>query len=122
MNPLVPGFNLRVAFDGGHPVAHCSGVLDGEDAAAKLQPELMKLHEAIIAAGAKAVRLELCDVSYMNSNGIKAFAVWFLKAEGSREHPYSIDLVYNPEVSWQRWSVGALQVLTPRTLRLVPKR
>jgi hypothetical protein len=122
VNPLVPGFHLRVDLDGAQPVAHCSGVLDGEGAAAKVQPELMKLHEAIVAAKASSVRLELQEVSYMNSNGIKAFAVWFLKAEGSREHSYAIDLVYNPEVPWQRWSVGALQVLTPRALRLVPKR
>lgn len=119
---LVPGFNFQVASEGALYVAHCSGVLDGEDAAAKVQPELMKLHDTIVASRVHLVRLELQDVSYMNSNGIKAFATWFLKAEGSREHSYAIDLVYDPQVSWQRWSVGALQVLTPRALRLVPKR
>jgi hypothetical protein len=118
---LLPGFNLQVASEGAQFIAHCSGVLDGEDAAAKVQPELMKLHDAIVASRAHAVRLELQDVSYMNSNGIKAFATWFLKAEGSREHAYAIDLVYDPKISWQRWSVGALQVLTPRALRLIPK-
>jgi len=119
---LVPGFLFRVETAGAQVVAFCGGVLDREDAAALVQPELMKLHEAIVAARRESVRLELCDVSYMNSNGIKAFASWFLKAEGSREHSYVIDLVYDPGISWQRWSVGALQVLTPRALRLVPRR
>lgn len=118
---LVPGFSFQVASEGDRFVAHCSGVLDGEDAAARVQPELLKLHDEIVANRVDLVRLELQDVSYMNSNGIKAFATWFLKAEGSREHPYAIDLVYDPKISWQRWSVGALQVLTPRALRLIPK-
>jgi len=121
VNPA-PGFNFRVELVGVQVVVSCGGVLDGEDAAALVQPELIRLHEALVADRHESVRLDLHEVSYMNSNGIKAFASWFLRAEDSRKHCYVIDLVYDPGISWQRWSVGALKVLTPRALRLVPRR
>ncbi len=117
---LVPGFKLRVAQVEGALVAMCTGSLEGEDSAAKIQPHLIKLHEAVVASRAGGIRLELHHVAYMNSSAIKAFATWFLRAEATPEHSYAIDLVYDPQINWQRWTVGALQTLTPRTLRLVP--
>src|SRR5690242_5288300 len=60
---LVPGFIFRVDMEGEEWIARCGGVLESEDSAAKVQPELIRLHETILAARRTRVRLELHEVT-----------------------------------------------------------
>ena len=117
---ILPGFEMRVA-DEAPPLVRivCSGALDALDSAPRLQPELFRLHAALVENHFTTVRLEMQAVDYMNSSGIKCFMAWFLKAEQSRE-TYAIELVYDPDVTWQYVSFTTMGRIAPRTLRMFP--
>lgn len=99
----------------------CAGILDTHNASAVVQPELIKLHEAVRGAGVRHVELEVHDVEYMNSSGLKSFMVWFLAAANAREGRYQIDVVFDPGRSWQQLSFHPMERLAPNTVKLVPR-
>src|SRR5512140_159766 len=99
--------------------AHCAGILDSQDAAAVVQPELLKFHQAVTDAKVPVVGLELHEVEYMNSSGLKSFMAWFLAAANSRESRYTIEVMFDPGRSWQQMSFRPMERLAPQTLKLV---
>jgi hypothetical protein len=117
---LVPGFEMRVAQAGNDVTAVCTGSLDAPDAVACVQPELLRLHNALVEKKVKSVRLEMPSVEYMNSSGIKCFMAWFLKAEQSKDQSYTIEVVYDPERTWQYVSFSTMGRIAPRVLKMSP--
>lgn len=117
---VVPGFEMRV-LDVVEPQVRivCSGALDALDPVSRLQPELLRLHTALVDGRFGTVRLEMQAVEYMNSSGIKCFMAWFLKAEQTRD-AYAIELVYEPDVTWQYVSFTTMGRIAPKTLRMTP--
>lgn len=117
--PITPDFTARLEKTADRWTVKCSGTLDVSDAAARVQPEMLKLHEAIAAEKIAQVRLEVHDVEYMNSSGLKAFMAWFLAASNSKTHRYAIEVVYDPNKSWQQLSFRPMERLAPNTVKLV---
>jgi hypothetical protein len=115
---IVPGFHLRVKKEPGAWTIECSGTLGAIDAASRVQPELLRLHDAAVANDVHHLTLDMHDVDYMNSSGIKGFVAWFLKADWSTDHRYTIELLYNPQRSWQSVSFSAIERLVPNILRV----
>ena len=99
----------------------CNGTLDVADAAAVLQPRLLQLHSAAMEAGVPVVRLHLENVEYINSSGLKAFMTWFLAASNAKDCKYTIEVVYDPERSWQMVSLRPMERLAPERVKLVSK-
>src|SRR3954466_5445962 len=97
---LIPGFKLTVEQQGKRAEIACSGSLDAADPMWRLQPELLHLHEQLVAAGVEHVRMDMQTVEYMNSSGIKCFMAWFLRVDQAKTS-YLIEVVYDPGVSWQ---------------------
>ena len=97
-------FNLRFAPapDGWRIIA--TGLLEAMDSAAKVQPELLRLHAAAVEAKIPVVRLDVADVEYMNSSALKAFMAWFLTASNEKAHKYRIEVTIDPARSWQKLS------------------
>lgn len=117
---LIPDFEVEVIQQGqGEVTIRFSGDLHADHVAERLQPPLLKMHEAILAQKVQRVRLDLRKVDYMNSSGIKALAAWLLAAERAREGGYRIDMVFNPDSTWQHESLGALEAIAPRVARRV---
>lgn len=99
----------------------CTGILDAREAANIVQPELMRLHEALMAENVPLVRLDISAVEYINSSGLKAFMVWFLAAANSKPATYRIEVLFDSEVSWQQLSLQPMERLAPKTVQLTPK-
>jgi hypothetical protein len=116
---VVPGFDLQIQEEGGKVHVQCGGSVDTLDPVSTLQPELLNLHKALLAQRATSVRLEMQSVEYMNSSGIKCFMAWFLKAEQTKGG-YSIEVIYDPEVTWQYVSFTTMGRIAPRVLRMTP--
>jgi hypothetical protein len=117
----VPGFRTRLELEGDVCRIFCQGVLDGPpERTASLQPDLLRLHEALGEHRVKRVRLDVSPVEYMNSGGIKSFMAWFLRAERAPLPTYVIEVIYDPSRTWQQVSFAAMGRLVPRVLRTVP--
>jgi hypothetical protein len=115
---VAPGFRLRIHPSDASWTIECSGALAALDAAAQVQPQLLRLHDALVTHRVPQVTLDMHAVDYMNSSAIKGFVTWFLKAEWSKDHPYTIDLLYDPMRAWQTVSFTALERLVPNILRV----
>lgn len=118
---ITPEFKMTLERGQEHWSVTCLGILDAREAAGLVQPELMKLHEAALAAGVERIRLGVADVEYMNSSGLKAFMAWFLAAANARQGRYQIEVEYDAGVSWQHLSLQPMERLAPNTVRLVPR-
>lgn len=112
-------FHLSLAERDAAWVLRCAGILDSADAAAKLQPELLKLHQAVLAAGVQRVEVEVQEIEYMNSSALKSFMVWFLAAANDAPGRYVIELRFDPARSWQHMSFRPMERLAPNTVTLV---
>ncbi len=113
---LTPGFRVKVGSTGNAWSVQCAGTLDVRDAAGVIQPHFLRLHEALVAASASSVRLDIHAVEYINSSGIKGFIGWFMKAERTVPPPYQIELIYDKDRTWQVVSFAALQRLASKVL------
>lgn len=113
----VPGFSVRADHAGDQVTLVCSGTLDANDSTAHLQPQLLAMHEALLASGVKRVVLDVTGVSYMNSSGVKCFMTWFIKAERAKVVAYEIHIVFDPQKTWQYVSFTTMGRIAPKVLR-----
>lgn len=114
----VPGFKTKLTCKGTECTLECSGALDGPDATTLLQPQLLLLHEALHKEKFTRVRLDVSQVTYMNSSAIKCFMAWFLKAERNKDTTYSIDVVFDAGITWQYVSFTTMGRIAPRVLKM----
>lgn len=117
---LTPDFAARLEQAADHWNLTLTGTLDVADAAARVQPELLRLHDAALAAKVPRVTLAVQHVEYMNSSGLKAFMAWFLAASNTRTNRYTIEVAYDPNKSWQQLSFRPMERLAPNTVKLIP--
>jgi len=118
---LVEGFQLKVSQTDNRVDIVCSGTLETPDPHQALQPALLKLHADLLAAKVALVHLEMQSVDYMNSAGLKSFMAWFLKAEQNPGH-YTIEVVFDPGVTWQQLSFTTMGRIAPKVLKMLPVR
>ena len=118
---LTPDFQITLNDGESRWRVKCSGILDAPNAAALVQPELLRLHAAVVAAKIPVVELQLAEVEYINSSGLKSFMAWFLAAANSGDFRYLIEVVYDPSRSWQQLSLRPMERLAPRTVKLLPR-
>ncbi len=116
---LTPDFRISLEERPDRWVISCTGILDVANAAAVLQPELLRLHAAAIAAKLERVEVRLQDAEYMNSSGLKAFMAWFLTAANEKQGKYRIEVHVDPARSWQHTSFRPMERLAPNTVTLV---
>ncbi len=116
----VPGFKVQLTTSGTTCVLQCGGVLDGPDSTTTLQPALLALHDRLLAAGIQQVRLDVSKMEYMNSSAIKCFMAWFLRAERTKNQSYSIEVVFDPQRTWQYVSFVTMGRIAPKVLKTHP--
>ena len=115
----VAGFKVRLTTSDDALTLTCTGTLDGNEATSQLQPHFLQLHEKLVAAGTKKVRLDVTAVDYMNSSGVKCFMTWFLKAERAQA-PYPIEIVFDPQRTWQYVAFTTMGRIAPKVLKTFP--
>jgi hypothetical protein len=114
----VAGFKTKTSVDGKQCTVVCTGMLDAPDSTSNLQPSLLKLHDALQAEKFTLCRLDLSAVTYMNSSAIKCFMAWFLKAERMKDTTYQIEVIFDPQATWQYVSFTTMGRIAPRVLKM----
>lgn len=117
---LTPDFRMNIAREMANWTIQFQGTLDVNDASGKVQPELLKLHDTLVSERVRNVRIEIQDVDYMNSSGLKGFMAWFLRAEQLGDSHYRIEVIYDADRSWQAVSLTPMERIAPRTVKMTP--
>jgi hypothetical protein len=88
------------------------GTLAAEDAARKLGAFLRELHEAAIVDGLSDVEVDLTELRFMSSSGIRSLLAWI---SWIREEPYDrryrLVFVQAADAAWQQVTLEALQTM-----------
>jgi hypothetical protein len=102
--PRLEGDVLQVAM---------SGAVEMRDPGSVFNPYWNSLDDEVLRRGVKRVVLDLRNLNFMNSSGILTLVRWVTRAKGHGNKPYTIDLRYDRNVTWQRTSVPTLAKLAP---------
>jgi len=118
-SPNIPGFLASLEETSEAVDLRLAGMLQTQDSAELLGPELRKLHDQLIHGKVERIKVHFERVNYMNSGGIKAFASWFTRAHNGGASSYKIEVHYDPDSIWQGWSMLGLHRIAPTTVKLV---
>lgn len=111
---------IRVKNTAGVPVIKFVGSIDMEYPNKLLDPYFAALHENIIENGVDKVTLDLTELTFLNSSGIKCFVLWVMKLQGlGVDKGYKIEFLLTDDSPWQKDSIKFLLFLEPDLLSIV---
>ena len=91
------------------------GNLDAVDA---IRTVLTGAHSEAQRVGVKEVVIDLTELEFLTSSGIKHFVSWLREASLLGDEAYAIRFLSSPKVSWQRRSLQALQIFASKLLTI----
>jgi hypothetical protein len=113
--PTIAEQGLTLApVDADRPRVRFAGAGDTEGVAL-FERFLGLLHEEVLGRGLKQIAVDLEQLTFINSSCLKALVSWIYKVDtGGR--PYTIRLLRNPRMHWQKSSLSTLQRLAPEVV------
>jgi hypothetical protein len=88
----------------------------GEAEGAKVLGDFLALlHDEATAQGLGEVTIELSELDFINSSCLKAMVAWVYKVD-TEGRPYTIRLLRDAALHWQRTSLATLQRLAPEVV------
>ena len=83
-----------------------SGNIDMRDPSAVLGPYYEKVHNEAAANKVPEVRLDLRNLTYLNSSGILTLVKWIKRLQDMpSDERYKFHIVYSNDITWQRISI-----------------
>ena len=74
-----------------------------------MEPFISEVHDAIIEKGIKEVSLDMTDLKFLNSSGIREIVDWVLKMSKLPDsEKYKINFICSAEHKWQESSITTL--------------
>lgn len=96
-----------------------SGDIDMEDPSIILDPLFDKVHKGAAEKHLNEVTVDLKQLNFLNSSGIKALAKWIMKLNAvSDDQKYNIRILHNKEITWQVTSLPTLTFLVPGIVKV----
>jgi hypothetical protein len=95
------------------------GEIDHASPKAFLGPFFEEVHEAALAEGLRAVRVDVRGLRFLNSSAVKEIIGWVLRR--NRMPPgtkYAIEFVYDSTILWQRVTMPTISHLDAEFIRL----
>lgn len=85
-----------------------SGSVLDMDPGALLMPHIRDLHERIVKQAIRSFNIDVRNLLFVNSSGIRVFIDWLglIQRSGSG---YTLRVIMDPSVTWQRLTFGALE-------------
>jgi hypothetical protein len=97
---------------------HFRGTISTVNPAAVLNPFVDQVHDLLIKAGAKAVRVDFTELEFCNSSGFKSFIYWIQKIQAAGDKQYRLRFISSPARKWQRTSLLALSCYSPSAVEI----
>jgi len=86
--------------------------------ASVLNPFVDQVHEHLLKAGAKDVRVDFTELEFCNSSGFKSFIYWIQKIQAAGDKQYRLRFISSPARKWQRTSLLALSCYSPSAVEI----
>lgn len=91
-----------------------SGDIDMRDTSIEFLPFLLKIHDSLVQNNVQKLKLNLLNLTFMNSNGIKSIINWIMKVtELPEKIQYRVYISANTDIAWQESTLPVLQKLFP---------
>jgi hypothetical protein len=95
------------------------GTISTVNPAAVLNPFVDAVHEQVLQAGAKEVRVDFLELEFCNSSGFKSFIYWIQRIQAVPEaQRYRLRFLSSPARKWQRTSLLALSCYSVDTVEI----
>ncbi len=97
---------------------HFRGTISTVNPAGVLNPFVDQVHEHLLKAGAKDVRVDFTELEFCNSSGFKSFIYWIQKIQAAGDKQYRLRFISSPARKWQRTSLLALSCYSPNAVEI----
>ncbi len=102
------GIEMRV--EGGNVII--AGNVEVADPGKIMGPFFKEVHQNILENNMKGVKVDITNLTFLNSSGIKEFVDWVIKLEDlSDDQRYKITFLCNPDLIWQESSISTIELL-----------
>ena len=102
-------YSAHIAPDAAGIRVHFKGTISTVNPAVVLNPFVDAVHQHVLDAAAKEVRVDLTQLEFCNSSGFKSFIHWIERIQQAPEAKrYKLRFVSTKERRWQRASLLAL--------------
>jgi len=106
--PTLPG--LEVAVTAPNTLV-MKGAITMRDPAASLAGFTRAVHDSAVGDGVKELKVDLSELSFVNSSGIRLFVDWATWLKGAGTPPYILRFVTDRRITWQRTSFKVLTTM-----------
>jgi hypothetical protein len=94
------------------------GTISTVNPASVLNPFVDQVHDHLLKAGAKEVRVDFTELEFCNSSGFKSFIYWIQKIQAAGDKQYRLRFISSPARKWQRTSLLALSCYSPSAVEI----
>ncbi len=94
------------------------GTISTVNPAAVLNPFVDQVHDLLLKAAAKDVRVDFTELEFCNSSGFKSFIYWIQKIQSAGDKGYRLRFISSPARKWQRTSLLALSCYSPSAVEI----
>ena len=92
--------------DGGGVELRFTGNIDMRDPSSVLSPYYEQVHTEATANKMPEVRLDLRNLTYLNSSGILTLVKWIKRLQDTpADQRYKFHIIYSNDITWQRISI-----------------
>ncbi len=90
------------------------GNVDSAQPGKFMQPFFAEVHENILKNGIKSIEVDIKELNFLNSSGIKELVAWIMKLESvPAAEQYKIKFLCNKDLLWQESSISTILFLNP---------
>lgn len=114
--PQFPGVAISISKEGKLTL---TGTIATRDPADGIAPFFRKVHDATLADKLPSFRIDLSQLTFVNSSAIRLFVDWvsWIKS-GPAGTRYKAVIMMNSKITWQKTSLGVLKSLAPDIVEL----
>jgi len=87
------------------------GTITKKEPANELEGFLRAIHRDATQRGASEVRVDVSELTFVNSSAIRLFVDWATWLKNERGHRYTLRFLTSSKITWQKTSFSALLAL-----------
>jgi hypothetical protein len=106
--PALPGLEVAVTAPN---TLIMKGAITMRDPSASLAGFTRAVHDSAVGDGVKELKVDLSELSFVNSSGIRLFVDWATWLKGAGTPPYILRFVTDRRITWQRTSFKVLTTM-----------
>ncbi|MCK4798257.1 MAG: hypothetical protein KAT05_12825 [Spirochaetes bacterium] len=93
-------------------IIYISGYIKCSNPGRIMKPFIKEVQDNILKNEIKSIKINISNIKYLNSSGIKEIVNWALKLDRLPDNQkYSITFLYNSEIAWQETFLSSLVCL-----------